>query len=64
MCRSMVLLPMTCSVIIGAQAYLPIAEKYQVPCVIAGFEPVDVLQSIAMLVEQIERSRGEVEIAL
>ena len=51
------------SVIIGAQAYEPIAQKYHVPCVIAGFEPVDILQSISMLVEQIEQDRGEVEIA-
>lgn len=51
------------SVIIGAQAYQPIAQNYHVPCVIAGFEPVDILHSIAMLVEQIELSRGEVEIA-
>lgn len=51
------------SVIIGAQAYQPIAQNYHVPCVIAGFEPVDILQSILMLVEQIEQSRGEVEIA-
>ena len=51
------------SVIIGAKAYEPIAQNYQVPCVIAGFEPVDILQSIAMLVEQIDQDRGEVEIA-
>ena len=51
------------SVIIGAQAYQPIAEKYHVPCVIAGFEPVDILQSILMLIKQIEQSRGKVEIA-
>jgi len=51
------------SVIIGAQAYQSITEKYHVPCIIAGFEPVDILQSILMLVEQIEQDRGEVEIA-
>jgi len=51
------------SVIIGAKAYEPIAQNYRIPCVIAGFEPVDILQSIVMLVEQIERCRGEVEIA-
>lgn len=50
------------SIIIGAQAYQPVAEKYHVPCVIAGFEPVDILQSILMLVQQIEQSRGGVEI--
>lgn len=51
------------SVIIGGQAYQSITEKYHIPCVIAGFEPVDILQSIFMLVEQIEQGRGEVEIA-
>lgn len=51
------------SVIIGAKAYEPIAQNYHVPCVIAGFEPVDILQSIVMLVRQIEQGKGEVEIA-
>ncbi|HEX9972246.1 MAG TPA: hydrogenase formation protein HypD, partial [bacterium] len=51
------------SVIIGAQAYETVAQDYQIPCVIAGFEPVDILQSILMLVEQIEKGRAEVEIA-
>jgi len=51
------------SVIIGAQAYLPIAQSYHVPCVIAGFEPVDILQTIYMLVEQIEDGKSAVEIA-
>ena len=51
------------SVIIGAQAYEPIAQKYHVPCVIAGFEPVDILQSILMLVQQIENNNASVEIA-
>ncbi len=51
------------SVIIGAQAYESISKKYHVPCVIAGFEPVDILQSIVMLVEQVEQGRGEAEIA-
>lgn len=51
------------SVIIGAQAYQPIVEKYRIPCVITGFEPVDILQSLQMLVEQIERNDASVEIA-
>jgi hydrogenase expression/formation protein HypD len=51
------------SVIIGAQAYQTIAEEYEVPCVIAGFEPVDILQAILMLVEQIEQQTAKVEIA-
>jgi len=51
------------SIIIGAQAYLPVAQKFHVPCVIAGFEPVDILQSIQMLVRQIEQNKAAVEIA-
>lgn len=51
------------SVIIGAQAYEPVVQKYHVPCVIAGFEPVDILQSIWMLVQQIEEGSAAVEIA-
>ncbi|MEE8553877.1 MAG: hydrogenase formation protein HypD, partial [Desulfobacterales bacterium] len=48
------ILPGHVSVIIGIKAYLPFFEQYQTPCVIAGFEPVDILQAILILVEQIE----------
>ena len=51
------------SVIIGAQAYIPLAEKYHIPCVVAGFEPADILQSIHMLVNQIQKGESAVEIA-
>jgi len=51
------------SVIIGAEAYVPIVEKYHVPCVVAGFEAVDILRSIYMLVAQIEQDFANVEIA-
>ena len=50
------------SCIIGANSYLPVVEKYHTPCVVAGFEPVDILQSIYMLVEQMERGDAKVEI--
>jgi hydrogenase expression/formation protein HypD len=42
--------------------YQFIAEKYNIPCVISGFEPLDILQAIYMLVRQIEQERAEVEI--
>ena len=48
------MLPGHVSVIIGTKAYLPFFEQYQVPCVIAGFEPADILQAIFILVKQIE----------
>lgn len=50
------------SVTIGSNAYKFIAQKYNVPCVITGFEPLDVLQSIYMLLRQIKEKRAEVEI--
>ncbi len=48
------ILPGHVSVIIGENAYRPFFEQYQIPCVIAGFEPADILQAILMLVKQIE----------
>ncbi len=51
------------SIIIGANAYEPLVEKYNIPCVISGFEAVDILHGIIMLVEQIENSRAEIEIS-
>jgi hydrogenase expression/formation protein HypD len=51
------ILPGHVSVIIGEQAYHPVVDAYQVPCVIAGFEPIDILQAVLTLVEQIETGR-------
>ncbi|GAH11083.1 unnamed protein product, partial [marine sediment metagenome] len=50
------------SAIIGSSPYNFIASKHKIPCVVCGFEPLDVLQSIYMLVKQIEDGRAEVEI--
>lgn len=49
------------SAIIGPEAYLPVAEKHDMPCVIAGFEPVDILQSLIMIVDQLNGNRSVVE---
>jgi len=49
------------SVIIGSQPYQFIPQQYGVPCVITGFEPLDVLQGIEMLLRQIAEGRAEVE---
>ncbi len=43
--------PSHVSVITGAKIYQPIVQHYQIPVVVAGFEPVDVLESVLMLVE-------------
>jgi hydrogenase expression/formation protein HypD len=48
------ILPGHVSVVIGTNAYLSVVEQYQIPCVVAGFEPADILHSISMLVKQIE----------
>ncbi|MDI6783348.1 MAG: hydrogenase formation protein HypD [bacterium] len=50
------------SAIIGEKPYRFIPEKYQIPCVIAGFEPLDILQAILMLLEQIAEQQAKVEI--
>lgn len=50
------------SAIIGSEPYNFITTQYKVPCVVCGFEPLDILQSIYMLVKQIEDGRAEVEI--
>lgn len=57
------ILPGHVSTIIGAEPYRFLAEKYGISGVITGFEPVDVLQGIAMLVRQLHEGRAEVEIA-
>lgn len=50
------------SVITGSKIYDFIASKYKVGCVVAGFEPVDIMQAILMLVNQIENNDKKVEI--
>ncbi len=50
------------STITGTSIYENIAAKYGKACVIAGFEPVDILESILMLVKQVEERRPAVEI--
>jgi len=47
--------------IMGYWEYYPLAEKYKVPIVITGFEPVDILQGILATVKQLEEGRYEVE---
>ncbi|RKY29252.1 MAG: hydrogenase formation protein HypD [Planctomycetota bacterium] len=50
------------SVIIGADAYAPIVEKYGKPCVVAGFEPEEILEGIAMFLGMAVEERPEVVI--
>ena len=53
--------PAHVSTIIGSRPYEFFAEEYQKPVVIAGFEPLDVMQAILMLVRQVNEGRAEVE---
>jgi len=47
--------------IMGLDEYYPIVEKYQLPIVVTGFEPVDLLQGITMLVKQLENGEYKLE---
>ena len=47
--------------IMGMDEYDPIAEKYETPIVVTGFEPVDLLQGILMAVRQLEKDEYKVE---
>jgi hydrogenase expression/formation protein HypD len=49
------------SMVIGVHPYDFIAEDYGKPIVVAGFEPLDLLQSVLMVLEQIRDGRAEVE---
>jgi hydrogenase expression/formation protein HypD len=47
--------------IMGWEEYVPIAREFQVPIVVTGFEPVDILEGVLMTVRQLEEGRNEVE---
>lgn len=47
--------------VMGYREYQPIADKYGVPIVVTGFEPLDILQGIHMTVAQLERGAATVE---
>ena len=53
--------PSHVSTIIGSQPYEFFAEEFRKPVVIAGFEPLDVMQSALMLIRQLNAGRHEVE---
>ena len=57
------ILPGHVSTIIGMEPYQFLAKKYGIPGVITGFEPLDVLQGIAMIMRQLHEGRAEIEIA-
>lgn len=57
------ILPGHVSTIIGERPYFFLAEKYNMPGVIAGFEAVDILQALLMLLTQIAHGEARIEIA-
>ena len=57
------ILPGHVSTIIGAEPYRFLAQKYGIPGVITGFEPVDILQGVAMIMRQLHEGRADIEIA-
>jgi hydrogenase expression/formation protein HypD len=55
------LCPAHVSTIIGANAYTTISSRFEIPCVVAGFEYLDILLGIYYILEQIVRGEGKVE---
>ncbi|MGI6045537.1 MAG: hydrogenase formation protein HypD [Eggerthellaceae bacterium] len=55
------ILPGHVSTIIGMKPYRFLAERYGIPGVITGFEPVDILEGIAMIMQQLHEGRAEIE---
>jgi hydrogenase expression/formation protein HypD len=53
--------PAHVSIVIGYEPYVQFAQDYRKPVVIAGFEPLDVMQAILMLIRQVNEGRAEVE---
>jgi hydrogenase expression/formation protein HypD len=47
--------------VMGFEEYVPLAKKFRVPIVVTGFEPLDILQGILLVVRQLEVGRAEVE---
>lgn len=56
------ILPGHVSTIIGSSPYEFIADEYKIPAVIAGFEPLDILQAIYFLVKMIEEEKPQIRI--
>lgn len=49
------------SAVIGTNAFQSLAKKHHVPCVAAGFEPLDVLEAIRMILIQVKEGRADSE---
>lgn len=49
------------SVIIGAAAYEPVVRRFNRPCVVAGFEPLQILEGVAQICRQLDEGRPRVD---
>ncbi len=47
--------------VVGYREYEPLSERFKVPIVISGFEPLDILEGVLMVIRQLEEGRAEVE---
>lgn len=47
--------------VVGYGEYEPLAARFHVPIVVTGFEPLDILEGVLMIIEQLEQGRAEVE---
>ena len=47
--------------VMGMSEYVPLVDEYQVPIVVTGFEPLDVLEGIRRVLVQLEEGRAELE---
>ncbi|MEQ8357951.1 MAG: hydrogenase formation protein HypD [Cytophagales bacterium] len=47
--------------VMGYQDYYPIAEKYKIPIIVTGFEPIDLLNGILACVKQLENGRYDIQ---
>lgn len=47
--------------VMGYEEYIPLTQKFEIPIVVTGFEPVDILQGIFMTVRQLERGESHIE---
>jgi len=49
------------SIIIGPEAYQPLAERHRLACAIAGFEPIEILRGLLSLIEQIDTDQPRID---
>jgi len=47
--------------VMGTEEYPPLAEKFQIPIVVTGFEPLDLLEGVYLAVRQLERGAARIE---